>query len=240
MRNLILIYAKPHIDGVSKTRLSKDLNIEDSMRLSKSLLEKNINLVKNSNFNFLLSTSKEEYVDILEKKYGVKTILQRGYDLGSKMYYSIYDGLKHYDSVTIMGADVVDFEKNMLLELESKIKSYDMVVSNTLDGGYSLISLKEAYKTLFIGKTFSHNKVFTELIDSANKINLETYILKRTMDIDDINSLASYIGGIRTKKIYEDEKLIHFSNGSKTFVFYKKESKGSYIDKICNVKYDII
>lgn len=46
MRNLILIYAKPHIDGVSKTRLSKDLNIEDSMRLSKSLLEKNINLVK--------------------------------------------------------------------------------------------------------------------------------------------------------------------------------------------------
>lgn len=52
MRNLILIYAKPHIDGVSKTRLSKDLNIEDSMRLSKSLLEKNINLVKNSNFNF--------------------------------------------------------------------------------------------------------------------------------------------------------------------------------------------
>lgn len=84
MRNLILIYAKPHIDGVSKTRLSKDLNIEDSMRLSKSLLEKNINLVKNSNFNFLLSTSKEEYVDILEKNMGLKQFFKEVMTLAQK------------------------------------------------------------------------------------------------------------------------------------------------------------
>ena len=198
--------------GHCKTRLSKDVGkknalliqimmLQHTVSVAKSLLEKNILDISLAISGIGFKSSKRWC-----KQLGLKDFnLQGKGSLGERMRRQILKHQKHSflnkeRPLIFIGTDLPNLCHLELIETISRLKSSQVVIGPSTDGGYWLIafSAKILSNNLFlpfIDIKWSTSNVLQKTIDNLNKINLKVDYLNNKIDVDSIHDLVKASSG---------------------------------------------
>lgn len=237
MREAIIFFAKAPVYGKSKTRLKGYISKKDLLSLAKNLMMKNYQEIVESTYDYFIYTPSKVDQEKLLEYFTDKTYLQKGDELGAKMFNAIKDVHSlGYEKILLTGSDIVNSDKDLYREAFNGLEKYDLVSSPTKDGGYSLIGMKEAHKPLFTNKKYSYDGVFKDLKKEARNQGLKFLRLRSTYDIDDIGSLFNHLTGFAEEQIFEKSNHTKVIGNNLTYIFIKDES---YLDEIDSKKIEV-
>lgn len=184
--NQLIIFVKNLIPGTVKTRLAKEIGQDMAMEVYKELVAYTSEVtdkIKDTDRAVYYSQYVELWDFFNDEKYHKS--IQEGNELGQKMLNAFYDSFENgYLKAVLIGSDAPDISKKIISEAFEKLNDHDLVVGPAEDGGYYLIGMKDAHPELFEGKTYSHNKVYEELIAAADDKNLSIATLPMLYDLD--------------------------------------------------------
>lgn len=200
--DLLIIFVKNLVPGMVKTRLAEDVGMFLALDVYQELVNNTAKVVKKVDVDKIVFYS--EYVEV-EDAFDAENIeyhIQEGNELGERMKNAFQVGFdKGYSRVIIIGSDCYDLKKKHLEEAFDKLEINDIVVGPAKDGGYYLLGLNGPCPALFEGKTYSHDKVFKELMTEAEELELEVHLLEKLNDIDTLEDLQ----GTPLMKIIQEE-----------------------------------
>jgi len=198
--------------GHCKTRLSKDVGkknalliqimmLQHTVSVAKSLLEKNILDISLAISGIGFKSSKRWC-----KQLGLKDFnLQGKGSLGERMRRQILKHQKHSflnidRPLIFIGTDLPNLCHLELIETISRLKSSEVVIGPSSDGGYWLIAFSATILSNnlfhpFIDIKWSTSNVLQKTIDNLNKINLKVDYLNNKIDVDNIHDLVKVSNG---------------------------------------------
>ena len=198
--------------GHCKTRLSKDVGkknalliqimmLQHTISVAKTLFEKNILDISLAISGIGFKSSKRWC-----KQLGLKDFnLQGKGSLGERMRRQILKHQKHSflnkeRPLIFIGTDLPNLCHLELIETISRLKSSQVVIGPSTDGGYWLIafSAKILSNNLFhpfIDIKWSTSNVLQKTIDNLNKLNLKVDYLNNKIDVDNIHDLVKASSG---------------------------------------------
>ena len=198
--------------GHCKTRLSKDVGkknalliqimmLQHTISVAKTLFEKNILDISLAISGIGINSSKRWCHQL-----GLKDFYLQGKgSLGERMKRQIlkhqkYSLLNKDRPLIFIGTDLPNLCHIELLETISKLKSSEVVIGPSSDGGYWLIAFSARILSNnlfhpFIDIEWSTSNVLQKTIDNLNKINLKVNYLNNKIDIDNIHDLVKVSNG---------------------------------------------
>jgi uncharacterized protein len=123
---------------------------------------------------------------------GFRLLLQRGEDLGERLFHATEDLLSAgFDSVCLVNADSPTLPDSLLREAMLALQAPEerVVLGPATDGGYYLIGLKRARRRLFQGISWSTSEVLAQTVERAREMSLDVHLLPEWYDVDDRQSL---------------------------------------------------
>ena len=198
--------------GHCKTRLSKDIGkknalhiqimmLQHTISVAKSLFEKNIIDISIAISGIGSNRSKRWC-----KNLGIKDFnLQGKGSLGERMkrqiiLYQKKNSLTKDRPLIFIGTDLPTLCHIDLLDTICKLKSSEIVIGPSNDGGYWLIAFSSTMLSHdlfhpFIDIQWSTSNVLQKTIDNLNKINLKVDYLNNKIDVDNIHDLVKVSNG---------------------------------------------
>lgn len=132
--------------------------------------------------------------DIAVKFKKICFINQRGNDLGEKLTHAaVYLLGKGYDNFIFIGADSPDLPLQYILEGFWRLKSFDLILGPSADGGYYLIGMKRLVSTIFSNIPWGCPDVLKTTILKAEMEKLSYSLLPPWYDIDDLKTLKRWL-----------------------------------------------
>lgn len=119
---------------------------------------------------------------------------QEGNDLGEKMsnaFKLVFS--KEYRYATIIGSDIPDINSSKILAAFEALEKNDVVISPSIDGGYSMLGMNNYYPELFNNITWSTNSVFEKTEQKVKESKLKLNILPILNDIDTEDELKLWM-----------------------------------------------
>jgi len=194
--------AKWHAYGRCKTRLSKDIGKINSSNVQKKMTEHTISVAKSLENRGLIDISLAISGLGLKKskrwsnELGIRNFHLQGRGcLGEKMKRQILINkkfsLKKIRSLILIGTDLPDFCHVDLLDTLYKLKTNDLIVGPSNDGGYWLIAFSERLLSSdlylpFININWSKENVLKQTINNFSSMELKHTFLHSKTDIDTI------------------------------------------------------
>ena len=89
-----------------------------------------------------------------------------------------------YKEIVIIGSDCYDLTEEIVMNAFDQLKQKDVVIGPAKDGGYYLLGMNAFIPGLFIGKSWSTDKVFQETMTELAGLNYSTYQLPVLKDVD--------------------------------------------------------
>ena len=198
--------------GHCKTRLSKDVGkknalliqimmLQHTVSVAKSLFEKNILDISLAISGIGFNSSKRWCQQL-----GLKDFYLQGKgSLGERMRRQILKHQKHSflnkeRPLIFIGTDLPNLCHLELIETISRLKSSEVVIGPSSDGGYWLIAFSATILSNnlfhpFIDIKWSTSNVLQKTIDNLNKINLKVDYLNNKIDVDNIHDLVKVSNG---------------------------------------------
>lgn len=199
-KNLLIVFAKPPIAGLAKTRLIPQLGAEGAAELhSQLVMHTLVNLINPAQWETQLWCSTEinhNFFQKCHKIYQVNRRLQIGNKLGDRMYHAMLTSLESYDNVCLIGTDCPVLDKPVIEQAFSRLKNVDMVFNPAEDGGYVLVSAKKLDEKIFQKVTWGTDAVMRQTKDNAKEKNFQLALLPTLWDVDvpeDLLKLASLV-----------------------------------------------
>ena len=198
--------------GHCKTRLSKNVGkknalliqimmLQHTISVAKSLFEKNILDISLAISGIGFNSSKRWCQQL-----GLKDFYLQGKgSLGERMRRQILKHQKHSflnkdRPLIFIGTDLPNLCHLELIETISRLKSSEVVIGPSSDGGYWLIAFSATILSNnlfhpFIDIKWSTSNVLQKTIDNLNKINLKVDYLNNKIDVDNIHDLVKVSNG---------------------------------------------
>lgn len=178
--------------GKVKKRLAAQIGDGEALKAYASMLHETIHKVltlkKVDLYGFYEDTTKQNI-----KINKIETLLQKGNNLGEKMFNAFfYLFKKGYKKVALIGADSPDLPLSYIEEAFLKLNIFDLVLGPTEDGGYYLIGMKRPFEILFKDIRWGSKDVLNETVTIAQKEGINYFLLKQWYDIDDIDGLRKW------------------------------------------------
>ena len=171
--------------GISKKRLTKDIGFIKSKRLTNNNLEKIKKIFINNKKKYFLYWYLTPIIKFRSYSFQffTKCILQQGKDMGEKIWYLVKKKKKPF---ILIGSDIPGINQNVISKSFCYLKSYDMVIGPTEDGGFWLIgfSNKKPLSYPFNNIRWSTSNTLKDLLINLDKININYKITKKLRDID--------------------------------------------------------
>jgi rSAM/selenodomain-associated transferase 1 len=123
---------------------------------------------------------------------GFQLLLQRGEDLGERLFHATEDLLSAgFHSVCLINSDSPTLPSSLLREAAVALQAPGdrVALGPATDGGYYLIGLKRAHRRLFEGISWSTPEVLGQTLERARELALEVHLLPEWYDVDDQESL---------------------------------------------------
>ncbi|MFY0599710.1 MAG: TIGR04282 family arsenosugar biosynthesis glycosyltransferase [Cyclobacteriaceae bacterium] len=189
-KNLLIVFVKNLIPGTVKTRLAADIGIDGALDVYQFLVENTFEETKDVNADKVVYYS--EYVEIEDvfdtEKY--KMLTQQGNDLGERMLNAFKKSFASgYEKVVIIGSDCFELQTDHVEEAFDQLVNHEVVIGPAKDGGYYLLGMNSLHSELFNDKTYSHENVLPELLESVGSLNLSFFLLQELNDIDTLDDL---------------------------------------------------
>jgi uncharacterized protein len=211
--NALLIFIKNPELGKVKTRLAASIGDEKALWVFNQLLEHIHNVSKNvSAHKLLFYSSFVNQSDIWEREIYKKHLQIQSTDLGERMYSAFKEAqFFGYKKAVIVGSDIFEVTTDMLNKGFDLLQQSDVIIGPSFDGGYYAIGFNfetitnlDFLKSIFLNKTWSHNKVAQNALEIIEKFNYKYSFLPTLNDIDSEEDLKKY------SSLYNNMKKLMF------------------------------
>ncbi len=193
-QDIVLLFTRYPIPGISKTRLIPILGDRGAAELQKRMTEQVVTEV--------LSHAARHPCRLEIHYSGGDTAAMRAWlgetfvykrqadgHIGVKMSQAITAHLGHEHGIILVGSDLPDITRQILAEALHAVRLHDMVIGPACDGGYYLIGVNGAIgadivSCLFTDIPWGSQTVFAETLARAGRHRLTCHILPELHDID--------------------------------------------------------
>ena len=191
----LVIFARAPVPGMTKTRLIPTLGPEGAAQLYRCFLLDVLTRAASAEETLLVAASEAAEVPALEAMIaevcpGAALFVQTGSDLGERMLNALRRAFGcGYGRTVILGSDVPSLPWDHVTQ--ALHASRDLVLGPCLDGGYSLIGLREIYPRLFMGMRWSTTSVCSHTLARARGLGLSVSLLDPWYDVDTPDDLGT-------------------------------------------------
>lgn len=188
-RCVLMVFTRAPDPGAVKTRLIPALGAEKAAELYRSFLEKTLQTGRSAGFEdielWCYPDSDHPYFTSCRERFGAGLRVQRGDDLGDRMWFALSQTLKKNRHGIIIGCDSPELSADDLITAVEKLEEgYDNVIGPSIDGGYYLLGSKRADRGLFSDIAWGTETVLSETRERIRELNLRCYDLRELWDID--------------------------------------------------------
>ncbi len=153
---VLLVFAKTPLPGYVKTRLIPELGVTGAAELYKKMLRRTLDVARQSEFTTIelwcIPDATHPDIDDCKQKYSLDVKIQKGKDLGERMWFAFECALERYQYAVLIGCDCPELSAVDLNHAGTMLKSnYDAILGPVEDGGYHLIGLKKNNRQIFTG-----------------------------------------------------------------------------------------
>lgn len=184
----IICFCKQPNSGYVKSRLSKDIGCQLATSIYKVTLEYTIKSLCRDEFNIKLycyPDTKHKFIKYLANRYKLTLHEQTGNNLGMRMFNALNECLQSSNAAVLIGSDCLQINHTYVRRAFYNLEhGHNAVIGPTLDGGYALIGLHQAYISLFENVDWSTNKVLQQTKNNMSKLNWRFSCLPVIRDID--------------------------------------------------------
>jgi uncharacterized protein len=195
MKNIICIFSKPPLAGMTKSRLAKTIGSTAAAELSAAMLRDIITqcmTVINAKVYIAYppQSTPNEFATVHQS--GINYIVQQGNNLGERMsnIFQTFLKPKHAAKVIIIGSDCITTSTAIIAESLTKLTEFPVVIGPARDGGYVLVGQSIFTPGMFMNIDWGSGKVMNQtavLLDSAK---VKYYTMPPSFDIDHHEDLA--------------------------------------------------
>jgi len=206
MNTAVVIMSKIPLPGYTKTRLMSVLSPQECVAFHRACLNdivKNITVLGLPVFLYYAPAALEDdrLVDWQDNSWwelndelfsNVSMYPQLGKDLGERMYQASRELLSKVEAVIFLGSDLPDIPTSVLIQAMEGLKSNDVVIAPTEDGGYYLLGIKQAHSCLFENISWGSSEVLAETLGRIKGRGLSFTLLMIGRDIDTWEDMQGY------------------------------------------------
>lgn len=175
--NLIIVFARAPVAGQVKTRLVPRLGAEGAARLQRRLVRAALQTARAVGRVELHVTHRHSWLRGL----GVPLRLQRGRDLGERMYHA----LRAQHPSVLIGSDAPALRAADLRRALRLLQGgTDVVLAPAEDGGYALIAARRIDARVFAGIRWGTDEVLARTLDNLRRCGLSHRLLRTVWDVD--------------------------------------------------------
>lgn len=120
--------------------------------------------------------------------------VQRGEDLGARMYAALAQGLRRAERVILVGSDCPGIDENYLAAAARALAGTDLVFGPAEDGGYVLVGCRLARAAAFSGVDWGTGRVLEQSCAAARAAGLTVTLLEPRYDVDTPEDLRRWRG----------------------------------------------
>ena len=189
----IIVLTKFPQEGKVKTRLAKTIGNKQAAMWAKTFIKDLITTLRTTNVPTYFFLHPKEQIDEFSTMFDVSKnhiYPQSEGDLGEKIVHAIQTTLKTYNSVIVLGSDTPHIPKEYLEKTDKMLKTHDIVIGPSNDGGYYTIAMSKLHKELFTNIRWSSVHTLSDTRAEAKKRNLSVYTLPPLIDIDNFADLV--------------------------------------------------
>jgi len=110
--------------------------------------------------------------------------LQRGGDLGERMYHALAQGLSRGSAVVLVGSDCPGLCEQYLAEAFSALEDADVVLGPAQDGGFVLIGCRQVRDGMLNGISWGRGEVLKQTLRQLATRGLSVALLTELYDVD--------------------------------------------------------
>ena len=185
MQNKVYIMTKTPFMGIIKKRLSKEVGFTKSKRLTIDNLEnlKKISLNMGKIFSFLWYITPAKKFRSFNFSFSKNCLPQLGNNLGERIWNLV---LTQNHPFIVIGSDIPGINRKIILKSFKILKSVDVVLGPTYDGGFWLIgfSKKKNIFNPFYKVRWSTIHTLNDLLINLKNSNTSYKFTTRLRDID--------------------------------------------------------
>jgi len=190
---MIIVFARAPVPGQAKTRLVPRLGVWRAARLHARLTLHALRtaLAARCGAVELHGTRRHEFFDSL----GVVFRVQRGQDLGERMYNALSHALRRHDAAILIGTDCPLLAPQDLRRAARLLRGgCDVVLAPAEDGGYALIGARRVSPGIFEGIPWGGANVYAATVERLLHSGYRWRALRELWDLDrpeDLDRLKS-------------------------------------------------
>ena len=215
-----IVFTRIPVENKTKTRLLPYYTGKQCVGLHTAML-KDMSVTINK-----LDTSIKTYIyylpegdlSILKNIFGEKAEYrkQTGASLGDKMYNAISEVLSEgAEMVSLSGTDIPELSSTDVKSSFKLLIDKDIVLFQTEDGGYYLVGMKKADKTIFDIEGYGGNTVFEKTAAKAEDLGLSLGIGRVHRDIDTKEDIKAYYEVMHTDENFRKTHTARFLKENK-------------------------
>ena len=187
MLNNVFVMTKTPLMGVSKTRLSKEIGFVKSKRLTLNNLEKIRKMfLRRKEYDVKWYLTPEATFRSYSFSFVRNIIMQNGKDIGEKIWYLVN---RKFCPFILIGSDIPKINYNIISNSFKKLKTSDVLLGPTFDGGFWLIgfSYKKKIPYPFQHIRWSSKHTLKDLIQNLIDLDISYEFTTTLRDIDNSN-----------------------------------------------------
>ncbi len=188
----LIIFIKNPLPGKVKTRIAKVAGDKKALEIYNQLLDHTRKVTSALNHTTLYLYYTDHIARDKWSKDLFKKRIQRGNDLGERMYHALEEVLKDHPHVLLIGSDIIQLTPEILRKGFAAMENHDAVIGPSKDGGYYLLGLKKVFLEYFSGIPWSTEIVFNKTLDRLAAHYIEPYILPLLSDVDYLEDWENY------------------------------------------------
>lgn len=188
-KNVGILFAKRPAAGKVKTRLAASIGDDLALEIYRELLQRSFDALNEASDEVVVAWSGEGEAFFED----TPSFEQEGDDLGARMLHAITEALNRFPGarVVLIGADIPRISYVPVEDAFFALKSADVTVGPTNDGGYYLIGMKVPQPYIFHDIEWSTPGVLRETYERCLAAELSFEAVTRLDDLDDIDDLHS-------------------------------------------------
>ena len=195
MSALIQIFARPPVAGEVKTRLIPGLGKIGACSVYENMLFGTIETALKGRdpkeVQLWLSYQDDAFLSIINIKYDIEVVVQKGKNLGEKMKHALLFGLEKHRKVILVGSDCPALTDEHYVKSSAALDHAQMVFIPAEDGGYVLVAATKVLPRCFEGIEWGTDRVMAQ---TEQRLQKQSYrVLQPPLrDLDDFEDYQWY------------------------------------------------
>ena len=194
---LFIQFAREPVAGAVKTRMMPHLSPQEACALHAELVLWTAGTLVAANLGRVeLAVAGEAGHALFEACLGLGVAgltLQRGANLGERMYDALVAGLDRFGRVVLVGSDCPFIDRSYLRQALEALQRVDVVLGPAADGGYTLVGARRVPREMFEDISWGTAAVFTETTGQLRRLGLPWAELPTLNDVDRPEDLAAWM-----------------------------------------------